>query len=204
MLEIDHLMVEVRDPLEAASNVSERLGLPYAWPLMEKEEYTSIGVNFGDINIEFINFRVRFGVKNKQFTGFSGIAFKTESNLDEATDRLRASGLNYRLGETCEAHTTVPIEDGQVFPTLFLVKYHFDTSGWTQRLQSEFTECHGGKFNIGCFKSLKVNTELPFGLKGEKIAYGDRNQIVFESSNGEGVVISDLTENLDIVIAPFK
>lgn len=47
MFKLDHLMVEVDNPQQAANDVVEMLGLPLAWPLMEKDDYTSIGVNFG-------------------------------------------------------------------------------------------------------------------------------------------------------------
>jgi len=202
MFEIDHLMIEVDDPLKVASNVAEQLGLPFAWPLTEKDEYASIGVNFGDINIEFIKFKVRFGIEGTSFTGFSGIAFKVVGSLGESIRRLDASEINYRIGEECEAHTTLTIEENHVFPTVFLVKYHFDTSGWIERLKNEFAECSGGKFHIGRFKFLSINKIIPAKLKDEfKINDGDKNQIFFESSTGESAVISDLIENLEIVIA---
>ena len=202
MFEIDHLMIEVDDPLKVATNVSEKLGLPFAWPLTEKEEYTSIGVNFGSINIEFISFRVRFGVYEKRFKGFSGVAFKATNSLDESMKKLNSAKLSYRIGEHCDAHTTIPIEENQVFPTIFLVNYNFDTSGWTQRLENEFAECSGGKFNIGEFKSLTINCDIPAKLMGEfEIKMGDKNQIFFEATTTENTVISDLIQNLEIVIA---
>ncbi|MEZ5503461.1 MAG: hypothetical protein R3E50_12720 [Halioglobus sp.] len=195
-------MIEVDDPLEVANIVSEKLGLPFAWPLTEKEEYTSIGVNFGSINIEFISFRVRFGVNDTRSKGFSGIAFKAAGSLEKSISKLDSAKLSYRIGEQCDAHTTVPIEENQVFPTVFLVKYNFDTDGWEQRLKNEFAECSGGKFNIGKFKFLSINSDIPANLKGEfDIAFGNKNQLYFESTTGEKVVISDLIQNLEIVIA---
>lgn len=202
MFELDHLMVEVDDPLEAANAVAEKLGLPFAWPLMEKEAYTSIGVNFGSINIEFINFRVRFGIDDVSIKGFSGIAFKTTGSLDESLDQLNDKKLHYRIGEQCDAHTTIPIEENRVFPTLFLVKYNFDTRGWMQRLANEFAECSGGQFNIGKFKSLSIGSPVPDNLKDEfSIFSGEKNQVFFESKTDEPVIISDLIQNLEIVIA---
>ncbi|AJQ93354.1 hypothetical Protein YC6258_01306 [Gynuella sunshinyii YC6258] len=198
-------MIEVDDPLKTGTQVSEQLGLPFAWPLTEKDEYTSIGINFGDINIEFINFRIRFGVKGTNYRGFSGVAFKAVNSLEDSLERLTSSGLNYRIGEECEAHTTVTVEDDQVFPTVFLVKYHFDTSGWAQRLKQEFASCAGGKFHIGKFKSLSLNSRIPANLiSGFSIGCGDKHQVIFESVNGEGTVISDLIESLEIVILPVK
>jgi hypothetical protein len=201
MFEIDHLMIEVDDPLKVASKVAEHLGLPFSWPLTEKDEYTSIGVNFGDINIEFINFRDRFGIKGTSFKGFSGIAFKVTDSLVESMDRLNTSEISYRIGEECEAHTSLPIEENQIFPTVFLVKYHFDTRGWVERLKNEFAECSGGKFHIGHYKSLSINKAIPFNMKNAfQINVDNKNQIIFESSTGEKSVISGLIENLEIVI----
>lgn len=201
MFEIDHLMIEVDDPLKAANQVSEKLGLPLAWPLTEKEEYTSIGVNFGSINIEFINFRVRFGVSDTRFEGFSGIAFKADTSLDESIEALKSARLSYRIGEKCDAHTTIPVEEEQVFPTVFLVKYNFDTHGWKQRLEREFAECAGGNFNIGTFKCLSIDSDMPANLvEAFNITAGNKNQIVFESTSAEPIVISDLIQNLEIVI----
>jgi len=125
-----------------------------------------------------------------------------DNSLDASIEKLNAAGLNYRIGEECDAHTTLLVEEKQVFPTVFLVKYHFDTSGWVQRLANEFADCSGGKFSIGKFKSLSVESEMPANFKSAFcIDVGNKNQIFFESGNGEGAVISDLIQNLEIVIA---
>ncbi|MCL1074572.1 hypothetical protein [Shewanella dokdonensis] len=202
MFKIDHLMIEVDDPLETANNVVARLALPLAWPLVEKDEYTSIGVNFGDINIEFIKFKLRFGIKNTKFKGFSGIAYKTMDSLEEIIKRLNVAKINHRVGEACEAHTTLPIAENDVFPTIFIVKYHFDTSGWVERLKNEFAEYAGGNYHIGNFKSMVIATEVSESLKKEfNINSGAKNKVFFSSANGENIVISDLIENLEIVIS---
>ncbi|WNJ97932.1 hypothetical protein RND59_17585 [Vibrio ruber] len=206
MFELDHLMVEVDDPLHTANHVSETLGLPLAWPLTEKDEYTSIGVNFGDINIEFIRFRVRFGIQGQRFNGLSGVALKTEASIETVTTQLDHSRLSYRIGETCEAHTTLPIEESQLFPTVFVVKYHFNTSGWLQRLQKDFTKCQGGKFHITRLKSLSIySPKTPIHIANLlPIHFGDSNRIIFESLNDEERVIADLIENLEIVMTPVN
>ncbi|MDW6094577.1 hypothetical protein SBX64_18705 [Vibrio rhizosphaerae] len=206
MFELDHLMIEVDDPQHAANHVSETLGLPLAWPLTEKDEYTSIGVNFGDINIEFIRFRVRFGIQGQRFNGLSGVALKTEASVETVTTQLDQSGLSYRIGETCEAHTTLPIEENQLFPTVFVVKYHFNTSGWLQRLQKDFTECQGGKFHITRLQSLSISPpKTPLHAANLlPLHFGESNRITFESRHDEETVIVDLIENLEVVIMPRK
>lgn len=201
MFEIDHLMVEVSDPLKAAKNVAKRLGLPFAWPLMKKDEYTSIGVNFGDINIEFINFRVRFGVEGTAFSGFSGIAFKAVDSLEESIKRLNASEINF--GSVRNARLTQLFLSKKIrcFPRFFLLNIT-DTSGWIERLKNEFAECSGGKLHIGRIKSLSINQRALANLTDEfQINTGNKNQIFFESRTEENAVISDLIENLEIIIA---
>ncbi|CAG9296482.1 VOC family protein [Celerinatantimonas diazotrophica] len=203
MFELDHLMIEVDDPQKVASEVSSQLGLPLAWPLMAKDEYTSMGVNFGDINIEFIRFNVRFGIEGQQFNGFSGIAFKTEESIEQAIKRFGEAELSYRVGEVCDAHTTLVVEEERVFPTCFLVQYHFDTRGWCQRQEQDFIACRGGTLHLGHLKSLVINQTSPVNLGHDfPIDYGDKNQIVFASTNASNTVISDLIENLEIVIVP--
>ncbi|SMS00144.1 hypothetical protein VIM7927_01385 [Vibrio mangrovi] len=202
MFEIDHLMIEVDNPADVANQVAERLGLPLAWPLVEKDEYISVGVNFGDINLEFINFKVRFGIQGTAFEGFSGIAFKVDDSLEQSIEKLNISELKHRIGETTPAYTTIPIEEDLIFPTFFLVKYHFETSGWTNRLKKEFSDYRGGKFHIGPFKSLSINYDIPDHLANQFPIYsGNKNQLIFESRTGKSTVISDLIDHLEIVIS---
>ncbi|KUI97639.1 hypothetical protein [Vibrio sp. MEBiC08052] len=70
----------------------------------------------------------------------------------------------------------------------YLIKYeklgksNFDTSGWGQRLEKEFAERAGGKFNIGKFKSLSINSAIPSNLKGEfNVAVGNITDSLFPS-----------------------
>ncbi|MGI0117484.1 hypothetical protein, partial [Zooshikella sp. RANM57] len=161
LVNLDHLMIEVNDPYESAMRVSDRFGLPLAWPLIEDDKYTSVGLNFGELNIEFINFNVRFGISAEKFNGFSGIAFKELRDITEIKNELNEQGISYRIGEEATAHTTITMEEGMIFPTLFLVKYNFDTSDWTNKLKNDFEKCAGGKFNIGHLISLEIAQSIP-------------------------------------------
>lgn len=201
MFTLDHLMVEVNDPLQAANLVIERLGLTLAWPLTSSEDYTSIGVNFGDLNIEFIRFNVRFGICDTQFNGFSGVAYETRASVDEAKGALAQRGLNHRIGEAIDAHTTITVEESKLYPTLFLVKYNFNTEGWKNRLAEEFEGCLGGAYNIGRLKSLNIKQpDEQIDLPDFDFTFAKTNQLIFESRTGEHTVMSDLIENLELVI----
>ena len=195
-------MVEVDNPQQAATDVVERLGLPLAWPLMEKDDYTSIGVNFGDLNIEFIRFNVRFGMSETTFSGFTGVAFVVQGSVEDAKSILEEKGLNHRIGEEAEAHTTITVEESKIFPTVFLVKYHFDTSAWMDRLKVEFQGCLGGVYKIGRLKSLEIDCqyqEVP--LEGFDMKLSNRNRLEFASHSGQEPVVLDFIDNLEIVIS---
>lgn len=202
MFKLDHLMVEVDNPQQAANDVVEMLGLPLAWPLIEKDDYTSIGVNFGDLNIEFIRFNVRFGIRDTKFSGFSGAAFAVQGSVEKTKSILEEKGLNYRVGEETEAHTTITIEENRTFPTVFLVKYNFDTSGWKNRLREEFESCQGGVHKIDCLKSLEFNQKgAEMVLNEFNIKRSALNRIKFKSRLNKTIVIRDLIDNLEVVIA---
>lgn len=207
IFKLDHIMIETNDPLGMANIVSEHFGLPLAWPLMVKEEYTSIGVNFGSLNFEFIDFRTRFGVRSRSFTGLSGLAFNIDGTEEEAINKLTDSGLETCIGEKAEAHTTITVQEEQVFPTIFLVKYHFDTTGWHARLRHEFDVCKGGKYQIKKLDSFVVGAKLPLAIKNDFELVDEPNQknlskIIFEThtENNEPRVISGLIKNLDIIL----
>ena len=85
MFEIDHLMIEVDDPLKIGSNVAEHLGLPLAWPLTEKDEYTSIGVNFGDI----------FGLESISVKTYDNVLSAIAFLQGISTEELSEQGLDF-------------------------------------------------------------------------------------------------------------
>lgn len=165
MFTLDHIMIETDFPEKLAEEFSKAFQLPYAWPFTEGQDYSSVGINFGQINLEFIKFKLRFGQKAKPFTGLSGLAFTSSQPLKEVFRLFNEQSILYRIGEDIQAHTTVPINEEQLFPTLFLVEYHFNTTGWKNRLEQEFKDSQGGRYKI---KSLD-KIILP-GKANEKIA----------------------------------
>ncbi len=206
MFRIDHIMIETTNPLESANTVKERFALPFAWPLLEADDYSSVGINFGALNFEFIDFRRRFGIAGKSFSGLSGLAFKTGFSVADSLSRLENLGFRARIGEKARTHTTITVEEDRVFPTIFLVKYHFDTSGWQARLNKEFQECGGGRFRIASLRSVMINRRLPPVLATEFEVDGSESEtsrIHFRTARvgDEPVVVSDLIPNLEIVIA---
>ncbi|MFM2480082.1 hypothetical protein [Celerinatantimonas sp. YJH-8] len=119
MFKLDHLMIEVDQPESVAIDIAAQLGLPLAWALIDTPDYSSAGVNFGDINIEFIQFRKRFGVSHTHYSGLSGIAFAVNGSELACQEYLVANGFSCRVGEQSTAHTTITVEEQHVFPTVF-------------------------------------------------------------------------------------
>ncbi|RCK48655.1 hypothetical protein TH25_13650 [Thalassospira profundimaris] len=203
MFKLDHVMVEVDEPGKVAGDVATKLALPHAWDLMEGPDYASAGVNFGSLNIEFIKFTKRFGLRDTNYHGFSGIAFETTETLDHCRSHLADQGVKTRIGEDAKAHTTVVVDEENIFPTLFLVKYKFDTTGWKNRLKAEFEQAGGGAFGISDFAGLEISqpAERNF-LQGFGITPSTKNRLNFTAKAGFEAVVLDMIPNLEIVITP--
>jgi len=146
---LDHVMIEVDEPEAACGAFNEVFGLPGAWPLQEGPDYDSVGLNFGVFNVEFIRFRLRFGIPvQRQRNAVGGVAFKVEGTLEEARRFLAKQGIGHETGEVSKGHTTIVLDRFRHAVTPFLVQYHFDTSGWISRLRQEFREAGGGRFGL--------------------------------------------------------
>lgn len=213
MFNLDHIMIETDDPEKWAKEFSEAFELPYAWPFSEGKDYSSVGINLGEINIEFIRFKHRFGKEANSFTGLSGVAFIPLQTLEETFSLLKEQNIIYRIGEDIKEHTTVTINEEQLFPTIFLVEYHFDTTGWRNRLEQEFNNFHGGKYKIKNLEKIilsgnpnkKVEKMFPMIRYEEGIA---KNKIIFNSEldylSKELVISNDNSLNFEICIVNQK
>ena len=67
---------------------------------MKQSDYTSIGVGFGHPNIEFICFKVHFGLKNTHFSGFG--PFIVFSKVDNVLYVIICNGvrINVQVGNS--------------------------------------------------------------------------------------------------------
>ncbi|WP_053228181.1 hypothetical protein [Spirochaeta cellobiosiphila] len=183
MFSVDHIMIETRTPEIDANTMVKDLQLPYAWPLMVKNEYSSIGVNLGTFNIEFIDFKIRFGKPSTHSTGLSGIAFTSKNTIEEDYKYFEEKKIKYRVGENIEAHTTITLNEDLIFPTFFLVKYKFNTDGWKKRLNEEFVKANGGKYNISKVESIIINKKDVFNETF------DNCSIQFNQNNSENEIV---------------
>ena len=192
MFIVDHIMIETRTPEIDANTLIKDLQLPYAWPIMVKNEYSSIGVNFGMFNIEFIDFKIRFGKPSTNYTGLSGIAVTSKNTIDEDYRYLEKNNIKYRIGENIEAHTTITLNEDLMFPTFFLVKYKFNTDGWKKRLKEEFIKANGGKYNISKLESIIINKKNVFNQTF------DNCSIKFNQTNSENEILLRSANNVNM------
>ena len=209
MFTLDHLMIETDDPQKLAKEFSETFELPYAWPYSESKDYASVGINFGQLNIEFIKFKLRFGMKACSFNGFSGVAFIPQQTMEQTFHMFDEKMISYRIGEDIKAHTTVTVNEEQLFPTIFLVWYHFNTTGWRNRLREEFKDSNGGKYKIKNLNKLilpgkpnkKMEELFPMVCYKEGIKKGE---IIFNSDlsnlNKKQMIFNDRSLNFAIYI----
>jgi hypothetical protein len=93
--QVDHILVEARDPKALFSVFADTLQLPVAWPFTENKEYVTGGVSAGNLNLEFFLYPDRRIPK----TSFYGIAFEPYP-LADALRRLQSLGIPHDAPET--------------------------------------------------------------------------------------------------------
>lgn len=201
---IDHLMIEVDDPLLAYREFEAAFSLPQAWPLTETENYSSVGVNFGNVNIELIRFRVRFGLSPVvPCTGLSGVCLTSRFGVETVRAELDAQAVAWLGGEEAPGHRTSVLAS-KAPPTIFFCEYKFDTAGWKARLRDEFQASQGGRLqvarvvNVGLPHRLLRTHEFIFAHPGSvRLCFSESPRVRLQSANaawlGKTVVLADTT-----------
>ena len=198
---IDHLMIEVEDPQAAYEDFYQVFGLPQAWPLMTSKKYSSIGINFGNTNVELISFSERFGIKNTQHSGLSGVCLTSHCDAENLKAHLNANALEFLDGENAETHHTWLI-NSKAAPTLFVCYYKFNTDGWKIRLQEEFKKSQGGTHHITQIAEVYINHpllqkhEMSFSESSSaKLKFSQKPELRLQSADnsltGKSIVICD-------------
>lgn len=156
---IDHLMIEVNDPQAVYDEFCQVFALPQAWPLITTEKYTSIGINFGNTNIELISFSERFGIKDTQYSGLSGVCLTSQFEYEKVNNFLATNGINLLDGEDTPGYTTIVITSKES-PTIFVCYYKFNTDGWKAHLQEEFEKTKGGIYGVSKVDEVCIDNPL--------------------------------------------
>jgi len=156
---IDHLMIEVDDPQAIYQDFYKVFALPQAWPLMTFEKYASIGINFGNANIELISFKERFGVINTDYLGLSRVCLTSQTDYEKLRAQLNGERLELLDGEDGPGYKTFVIASKEA-PTVFVCYYKFNIDGWKTRLSEEYKISNGGAFNITKIEEVCINSPL--------------------------------------------
>lgn len=189
---IDHLMIEVDDPQVTYQDFHKVFALPQAWPLITSEKYTSIGVNFGNANIELISFKERFGVVNTRYSGLSGVCLTCHADYENIKANLNCESIELLDGEDAPGHKTVVIAS-KTAPTLFVCYYKFNTDGWRTRLNEEYKKSEGGKFNITKIEEVCIDNPL---LEKSEFKFSQPNAIKLRFSKTPEVRLRSARDSL--------
>lgn len=156
---IDHLMIEVDDPQAAYGEFQAVFSLPQAWPVTETEDYTSVGIHFGNVNIELIHFRRRFGLTPAPYTGFGGVCLTSRFDMETIRAELAAHAVTLLDGEDAPGHRTSVLASKEP-QTIFLCEYKFDTTDWRARLRDEFEASRGGTLRLAHVEEVGIAHRL--------------------------------------------
>lgn len=200
---VDHLMIEVDDPQSAYELFEKEFALPQAWPLTSSERYTSIGINFGNANIELISFKERFGERDTAYSGLSGVCLTSDIDSKNMREKLGGEDIDLLEGEDAPGHQTHVIAS-KAAPTLFVCHYKFNTAGWLTRLTEEFRSSNGGTHKVIGIAEVCINHPLlktaVFDFSqpdSARLHYAQASEVRLRSANerlaGNTVVIGQTT-----------
>jgi hypothetical protein len=169
--QVDHLMVRTHKPEILHRFFSEILQLPVAWPLTKYRVFTTGGVGFGNVNVEFIGNEALAGDPSR--SQFVGIALEPPS-LKESLAELSTRGIQFGqlrpgpVGSSTVQWTNVTLNqlsdadnfaDANIF--VFLNKYeasYVDVPGRRARLLEELRLKRGGALGIEAVRQIIIGT----------------------------------------------
>jgi hypothetical protein len=189
---IDHLMIETDDPQACYEDFYRRFALPQAWPLITSERYASIGMNFGNANIEFISFKERFGVTNTEYSGLSGVCLTSQTDCENIRAGLNDESIELLDGEDTQGYKTFVIASKEV-PTVFVCYYKFNTDGWKARLSEEYKKSNGGAFGIAKIEEVCINNPL---LEKHEFKFDQSDSVKLRFSKTPEVRLKSAQSNL--------
>lgn len=165
--QIDHVMVETEDPSVLFRLFTETLGLPVAWPLKDFGMFTSGGVFAGNVNLEFISFRQRFGGGPPLPLGpgqalFTGLAFEPQGSTAAVQKELGKRGLAYGEPKPTPNWTNMRVEGLLDKPSmLFTCEFHFDFQAQRRALREELAAKKGGRLGLVGVREVRVEVDNP-------------------------------------------
>jgi hypothetical protein len=162
--QVDHILVESRDPASLFRFFSDTMQLPEAWPLTESQGFASGGVGTGNASIRIFRYAQHsgFSKRNLAEARYAGLALQPYP-LSDALRELRICGIPY---DTPEPYvSTLPDgSQGTLWTTVSLPS--FSRPGMTIFLYEyspEFLSVEARRQQIG--NRLALNKGGPLGVQ---------------------------------------
>jgi Glyoxalase-like domain len=153
---LDHVLVPVADPGPLFALFSIELGLPVAWPVTDKGDFTSAAVCAGNANIEFIAANsaspLSAFLEPTEPLCVRGLAFEPRDG-DRMTDDLDARGLPHsgpvaHQGDGGDWTNVFLMAMAPVTTIVFLCQYHGPTREDRLAVRAAFAEGDGGALGV--------------------------------------------------------
>jgi hypothetical protein len=170
--QVDHLVVQVPDPSRVYHIFTGDLALPVAWPLTDYGSFTSGGVSFGNVNVEFLNsspgMRGPGMIPDKD--GFVGIAFQPASTLESTVPVLDTGRVSHGEitpftqdvnGTKITLWNQLVLTDVMPDTLVFYCEYAFNQTAFRQRMISRLAADHGGPLGITGMKEITIGYADP-------------------------------------------
>jgi len=182
--QVDHVLVECRDPQKIYSFFADTLQLPIAWPMNQNQNYASGGIGTGDVNIELFSY---VGKASTATTHFYGIAFEPYP-LSDALHRLQFLSIRYDKpvpvtaslpnGSTGIAWTTVALPTlSKPAMSIFLYEYSpsfLKVDVRRKQMGNRLMLNRGGPLGINGVDEIVIgSTDLKKDLAAWKLMFGN-------------------------------
>ncbi|MGH9199578.1 MAG: hypothetical protein ACRD1T_28090 [Acidimicrobiia bacterium] len=160
--QIDHVYVPLDDASTAFTFLTDRLGLPEAWPFSEYGLFGSGGVCMGNVNFEALKGADFPSGRPQHPARITGIAFDPAIEVDELIGALDSRGIGHTppmpyvpAGVENISWTNVGVD---VSEETFVCKYHFDVPARRKQLKDELDAREGGALGVIEVTELVIGT----------------------------------------------
>ena len=154
--QLDHVFVPVADPAPHLELFSKTLGLPVAWPVTNKGDFTSAAVCVGNANLEWITANGPSGfapfLEPAEPLCVRGVAFEPHDG-DRMTDELSARGFDHSgaVPHDDEGGSWTNVFLAGMMPRsalVFLCQYHGKTREERRAVREGFAAGDGGPLGV--------------------------------------------------------
>jgi hypothetical protein len=165
--QVDHLMVQVPEPGRVYHLLSEGLGLPVAWPMVNYGSFSTGGVSFGNVNLELLNSSEEMRQQGliPKGNGIVGVAFQPLTPLESTTRVLDAQHvphgaiLPFNITQNGTPSTLwYNLELSEMAPgsMIFYCEYTFNQTGFRKRMEQSLVSANGGPLGVLKMKEITI------------------------------------------------